>query len=209
MKIAILGGTRGIGRELVRRAAESGHQVTVLARDPSRFDAAAQGLRVVKGDACDREAVAKLVADQDAICSCLGVPPSRKRVGVFSESTSHILNQIPNDHGPRILAITGVGAGDSRGHGGFFNDKIIFPLLLKQTYEDKNRQEQLLRDSKVNWTIIRPGALTNGPRAGKYQILEDLTGVTLGKISRADVADFMVSELEQPKYERRVVNLCY
>ncbi len=208
MKIAILGGTRGIGRELVRRAAESGHQVTVLARDPSRLDAAVQGLTVVKGDACDRDAVAKLVADQDAICCCLGVPPSRKPVSVFSESISLVVDQIPDDDGPRILAITGVGAGDSRGHGGFLYDKIIFPLLLKRMYEDKNRLEQLLRDSKANWTIIRPGLLTNGPQTGKYEILEDLTGVTLGKISRADVADFMVSELEQPKYERRVVNLC-
>ena len=207
MKIAILGGTRGIGRELVRRAVESGYQVTVLARDPSRLDATAQGLTVVKGDACDPDAVANLVADQGAICSCLGVPPSRKSVSVFSESASLIVDQIPSDDGPRILAITGVGAGDSRGHGGFFYDKIIFPLLLKRMYEDKNRLEQLLRDSKANWTIIRPGLLRNGPRTGKYQIFDDLTGVTLGKISRADVADFMVSELEQPKYERRVVNL--
>ncbi|MBW1888877.1 MAG: SDR family oxidoreductase [Deltaproteobacteria bacterium] len=209
MKIGVIGGTRGIGRELVRLAAKGAHQVTVLARDPGRVDEAVQGLRVVKGDARDSTAVADLIVDQDVICSCLGVSPSIRAIDLFSESTSLILSQVPDEHGCRILVVTGIGAGDSRGHGGFMYDKIIRPLLLGRIYEDKDRQEQLLCNSKTNWTIIRPGSLTNGPRTGKYQIIRDMTGVTLGKISRADVADFMVSEIEQPKCERGIINLCY
>ncbi len=206
MKVAILGGTRGIGRELLSQLIEAGEQVTVLARDPTRLDLTSEHLRVQKGDARDRDAVRALVANHDAVCSCLGIR-TRARVTLFSDSTSYILEQ--ESDGPRILAVTGVGAGDSRGHGGFLYDKIFFPLLLREVYEDKNRQEQLLRSSTVSWTIIRPGALTNGPRTGKYRVFEDLTGVTVGRISRADVADFMVSELRQPTYERRTVNLSY
>ena len=206
MKVAILGGTRGIGRELLRQLIEVGEQVTVLARDPTRLDLTSEHLRVQKGDARDRDAVRALAANHDAVCSCLGIR-TRARVTLFSDSTSYILEQ--ESDGPRILAVTGVGAGDSRGHGGFLYDKIFLPLLLREVYEDKNRQEQLLRSSTASWTIIRPGALTNGPRTGKYRVFEDLTGVTVGRISRADVADFMVSELRQPTYERRTVNLSY
>lgn len=206
MKVAILGGTHGIGRELLRQLIEAGEQVTVLARDPTRLDLTSEHLHVQKGDARDRDAVRALVASHDAVCSCLGIR-TRARVTLFSDSTSYILEQ--ESDGPRILAVTGVGAGDSRGHGGFLYDKIFFPLLLREVYEDKNRQEQLLRSSTASWTIIRPGALTNGPRTGKYRVLQDLTGVTVGRISRADVADFMVSELRQPTYERRTVNLSY
>ena len=108
-----------------------------------------------------------------------------------------------------VQAITGVGAGDSRGHGGFFYDRIILPLVLKRIYEDKDRQERLLRASEANWTIIRPGVLTNGARTGEYRVLTELVGVTLGHISREDVAHFMRSELERPLHERGIVNLCY
>lgn len=183
--------------------------MTVLARDPSRLDRSGHGLTVVKGDARDREAVKKLVVDQDAICSCLGIGLTWKRVHLFSASTSLVLSHVSHASTPRVLVITGVGAGDSRGHGGFLYDKFAFPLLMRPMYDDKDRQEELLRDSESNWTIIRPGFLTNGPRTGRYRVYEDLTGVTLGRISRADVAAFMVSELEQPQFERRTVNLSY
>jgi len=107
------------------------------------------------------------------------------------------------------MAITGVGAGDSRGHGGFFYDRLVLPLLLRKLYEDKDRLERMLVASEANWTIVRPGFLTNGSGTGEYRVLTELEGVRLGRISRADVAHFMASELDSPGYERQVVNLCY
>lgn len=209
MKIAVLGGTRGIGRELVRQVLQKGWYLKVLARDPSKLDVTSDSLTVLSGDALNPEAVRQLVTDQDAVCSCIGIPPTRQRVTLFSESTAHILNCIGETSAARIVVVTGVGAGDSRGHGGFFYERLLFPLLLRNTYEDKNRQEELLRNSTTNWTIVRPGSLTNGPRTGHYRVLEDLTGVTLGRISRADVADFIVKGLHERTYERAVVNLSY
>ncbi len=90
MKVAVLGGTRGIGRELLRQLIEAGEQVTVLARDPTRLDLTSEHLRVQKGDARDRDAVRALVANHDAACSCLGIR-TRARVTLFSDSTSYIL----------------------------------------------------------------------------------------------------------------------
>ena len=76
----------------------------------------------------------------------------------------------------------------SRGHGGFFYDRILQPLLLKEVYKDKDRQEAVVRESGMQWTLIRPGALKNGPGNGKYRVLTDLNGITIGSIARADVA---------------------
>ena len=81
--------------------------------------------------------------------------------------------------------------------------------MLKRIYEDKDRQERMLATSEVNWTVVRPGFLTNGGRTGEYRVITDLKGAKFGKISRADVADFMVSELENRAYQRQVVNLYY
>jgi putative NADH-flavin reductase len=100
----------------------------------------------------------------------------------------------------RLICVTGIGAGDSRGHGGFLYDRIVNPLLLKTIYQDKDRQEALIRASHTDWTMVRPGFLTNGPRTGSYRVLTDLKGVTAGRISRADVAHFMLAELAANRY---------
>ncbi len=105
--------------------------------------------------------------------------------------------------------MTGIGAGDSRGHGGFFYDKIINPLLLKTTYEDKDRQEAIVRESGLDWVIVRPGFLTNGSRTGEYRVLTELNGVKAGKISRADVADFILREAAEMKYRGQTPLLTY
>ena len=84
--------------------------------------------------------------------------------------------------------MTGIGVGDSKAHGGFLYDKIVHPILLKTIYEDKNIQEDLVKESGLEWVIVRPGFLTNGPLSGKYRVLTDLIRVKAGKISRADVA---------------------
>ena len=88
MRVGVLGGTRGIGRALVSQLIESGHEVTVLARNPMRLDMASDSLTVRQGDARDRVAVANLVTNQDAVCSCLGINPTRAPVNLFSESAA-------------------------------------------------------------------------------------------------------------------------
>jgi len=109
----------------------------------------------------------------------------------------------------RLIAVTGIGAGDSRGHGGFLYDRIVNPLLLKTIYDDKNREEQVIMDSDSDWIIVRPGFLTNGPLTGKYRAITDLEGITAGKISRADVAHFVLSQIAEPTYKGQTPLLTY
>ncbi len=200
MKILVIGATRGIGRCLVELALDEGHTVTALVRDPSKMPFKHDHLEVVKGDIRDKAAVERAVEHQEAVCITIGIHPTRKPVRVFSEGAQNVIAAMTNSDTHFLICVTGIGAGDSKNHGGFFYDKIINPLLLKTIYEDKDRQEALLRQSKLDWVIVRPGFLTNGPLTGTYQVLTDLAGIKAGKISRADVAHFILAEFQAKQY---------
>jgi putative NADH-flavin reductase len=109
----------------------------------------------------------------------------------------------------RLVCVTGIGAGDSRGHGGFLFDRLFFPLLLKAVYADKDRQESLIQASGIDWVIVRPGFLTNGPLTGRYRAITNLVDVTAGRISRADVAHFILLQLVAPSHLRQTPLLTY
>jgi hypothetical protein len=96
----------------------------------------------------------------------------------------------------RLIAVTGLGAGDSRGHGGLLYDAVVFPLLLKRVYDDKDVQEWIIRSSGLDWTIVRPGLLADGPATGQYRVLTAPNDWRFGTISRADVADFLVRQID-------------
>ena len=200
MRIAIIGASRGIGAELLKAAVEKGHEVTALVRDSAKLNASVPGLKIIKGDILDLSSVASAIVGQEAICVCIGISPTRKPVDVFSRGIQNILAAIGKDSNQKLILITGIGAGDSKGHGGFFYDRIINPLLLGTSYADKDRAESILKASNVEWLIVRPGFLTNGSRTGKYRVIENLSGVTAGKISRADVADFILKQLASPTH---------
>lgn len=198
MKILVVGASRGIGLETVKAALARGHDVTALLRDPAKLRDEHPKLRKLHGDAGAPADVASAMEGQDAVISCIGVNPTRQPVGLFSKGARNILDAAQKAPQTKLVFITGIGAGDSRGHGGFLYDRIFQPLLLGTIYADKDREEALIKASAANWLIVRPGFLTNGPRTGAYRVITDLTGVTAGKISRADVADFMLNQLEAP-----------
>jgi putative NADH-flavin reductase len=200
MRIAIIGASRGIGSELLKAALEEGYEVTALVRNPATLNVSTPGLKVIKGDILDPSSVAEAIAGQEAICICIGIPPTRKPVDVFSRGTQNILDAIKKGSNQKLILVTGIGAGDSKGHGGFFYDRILNPLLLATNYADKDCAESIVKASNVEWLIVRPGFLTNGPRTGKYRAIENLSGVTAGKISRVDVADFILKQLASPTY---------
>jgi putative NADH-flavin reductase len=209
MKLLIIGATRGIGRRLVELALDEGHTVTALVRNPEHLTVRQDRLSVIKGDIRDKEAVNRAVKDQEAVCICIGINPTRKPVTVFSEGAKTVIEALTHSDANQLICVTGIGAGDSKNHGGFFYDRIINPLLLKTIYEDKERQEALVRNSNLEWVIVRPGFLTNGPLTGKYRVLVDLEGVRAGKISRADVAHFILSEVKDKAYRLKTPLLTY
>lgn len=209
MKLLVIGATRGIGLELLQQAVAAGHEVTALARNPQSLSFSHEQLKVVKGDILNQRSLEEAVSGQDAVCVTIGVKVTREPVSIFSEGTKRVVAAMRNSSCRRLICVTGIGAGDSRGHGGFLYDRIFNPLFLKTIYADKDRQETIVRESGLDWVIVRPGFLTNGARTGKYRALTELEGIRAGKISRADVADFILREAAEMKYKGQTPLVTY
>jgi uncharacterized protein YbjT (DUF2867 family) len=201
----VIGGSRGIGLQTVKRALAAGHRVRALARGVAAMPVEHAELEKIAGDALDSGTVAGAVDGMEAVIETLGAPKDPQAViwgtDLFSRATRILIDAMRAKGVKRLVAVTGLGAGDSRGHGGFFYDAIAFPLILKRVYDDKDVQEQMIRASGLDWTIARPGMLTSGPATGRVRALSDPKDWRAGTISRADVADFLVREA----FERRFV----
>jgi len=208
MKILVIGATGPTGREIVKQALERGHQVTAVARRPETAGFPAD-VRVIKADVMDAASLATAAEHQHAVISSLGSKIDRNPTTLFSQGTRNIVAAMQFSGIRRFLCITGIGAGDSKGHGGFLYDRIIQPLLLDEIYKDKTRQEEIVRQSGLDWTIFRPGALNNGPLKGVCREFIDLTGVTIGGISRADTAHCLLAHLECPTSYGKTITYCY
>jgi len=202
LSILVIGGTHGIGLETVKLALERGHKVTALARHPERIKLQHPQLSIVKGDVLEVVSLRDAMAGQDAVVLAIGMGLTRKPVTLFSVGTAHVLNAMEVADVHRLVTVTGIGAGDTSAHGGFFYDKIFRPLGLQTVYDDKDRQEALIRECQfpLDWTIARPGVLGNGKAKHQYRVLTDLTGINGGNISRADTAHFIVAVLENDSH---------
>jgi putative NADH-flavin reductase len=205
--IVVIGASRGIGLETVRCALSAGHRVRAFARGAGGIATEHAQLEKIAADAVDAEAVARAIAGADAVIQSLGASERAQpwviltSTTLFSHATRILVDAMRNAGVRRLLAITGIGAGDSRGHGGLLYDTLVFPLLLKRIYDDKDVQEQIIKASGLEWTIVRPGLLTSGPATGRARALTDPRQWCAGSVSRADVADFLVREA----FERRFV----
>lgn len=195
MKILVLGATGATGRLIVSTAIAKGYEVVAVVR--SKVKAAdLVGAELIEGDARDSAALTRAIAGCDAVVSSLGTAMSSfKEVTLLSTATRALVGVMEQQNIRRLVGITGLGAGDSRGHGGFFFDRLLLPLMLRKVYDDKNRQEDAIRASKLDWTIVRPMVLNDKQARGSIKALTDLSGVHGGTIARADVAEFVVQQL--------------
>jgi len=194
-KILVLGATGGTGRRIVGQALARGYDVAALVR--SRDAASHLGeARLIVGDARDETILRQALRGRDTVISALGTPASpRREVTLLSTATRALVSAMQAEQVRRLIGITGIGAGDSAGHGGFLFDKLIFPLLLRKVYADKDRQEALIRDSGLDWVLVRPAVLNDKPARGDVRALTDLTGFHGGSIARADVATFVLDQV--------------
>jgi putative NADH-flavin reductase len=200
MKIVVFGATGGTGRAIVETALAQGHSVTAFVRNPDKLGLTHARLVAVKGDVMDAAAVARAVEGHDAVVCALGTPATTKTT-VRSEGTRNIVQAMEATGVRRLIAISSMGIGDSKPMLPFLYEYIIVPLLLRQGFAEHELQEDCIRTSGTQWTIVRPGALTNGARVGKYQhgTRIDTTGLR-SKVSRADVADFVMTQIGARSY---------
>jgi putative NADH-flavin reductase len=160
MKLGVFGASGRTGLLTVYQALEKGHSVTAFARKAASVTIQHRNLTVIQGDILDYNKVKQVVRGQDAVISALGVE-SRKYTTVLSEGTSNIIRAMDEFLVKRFICMSS--AGILGNDGGFWFGNIVIPLLLKQVFEDKKRQMELIRLSDLDWVIIRPVGLTDSP----------------------------------------------
>ena len=197
--VLIIGASRGIGLATVSAALKVGYSVRALSRSASAIGFHDPKLEKLDSDALDRDTISRALAGVDAVIQTLGVTPAPELIftgtRLFSAATQVLVRAMEASGVRRLICVTGLGAGDSRGRGGILYNTALC-LFLGRVYADKDVQERIIRKSRLDWTIVRPTILTNGPHTGAYRVLVDPNDWTSGFISRADVADFLVKQVD-------------
>jgi uncharacterized protein YbjT (DUF2867 family) len=169
MNLLVIGATGGTGRELLKQSLDRGHVVTAFARDPARLgDIEHSNLRMVSGDVLDPAAVESAVSGQDAVLVCIGAGAQRSTIR--EDGTRNVIAAMDNADVKRLLCLSSLGVDDSRSNLPLFTRYIIVGVFLRHAFADHERQEALVRQSTLDWTIARP---LQGPRAALLQGAED------------------------------------
>ena len=202
-KVLIIGASRGIGLVAVNAALEAGQSVRALARSARRIRVDHSQLEKMAGDALEMATVKRALTGIDVVIQSLGVSVGPeiilKPTRFFSKATRVLVTAMEEAQVKRLICVTGFGAGDSRGYGGFLYC-AVFHLLLGRVYDDKDVQERIVRRSKLDWVIVRPVILTDGPKTNTYRALADPRDWTCGFISRGDVADFLIKQIDDDAF---------
>lgn len=209
MKIVIFGASGSVGRQVVEQALEQGHTVTAFSRNPAKLDIQHRNLILFPGDVMDLSAVEQAVQGQDTVVCTLG--SGQKLTGTIrSEGTRQIIEAMKRSGIRRLICQTTLGAGESWGSLNFYWKYIMFGLILRNVFADHELQEQYVKQSGLDWTIVRPGAFVDGKRIGQYRHGFPGTDKTSKlKISRADVADFILKQLGDRSYLHQAPSLSY
>jgi len=205
MKVAIFGATGKTGRELVKRALDKGHTVTVFARDPAHMHEKGVVLKVVSGDVNDSGSVEMCVKGQDAVICALGSKDLFRNSKIRTNGTINIIKAMKKLGVQRLVVMSAMGVGESWGALSLMN-KLFFSLLMPAAREDHESQESEVKASGLEWTIIRPSALKDTPHTGIYLVGENIRAKT-SQISRGDVADLMLQVVETKAYTHSAVTI--
>jgi len=204
MKLAIFGATGGIGAELVKQTLEQGHSVTAFVRNAAPLAGIGEGLVPITGDIHDLASVEKAIQRQDAVICALGARDLKKTM-IRTEGTVNIISAMKKHNVGRLFVVSAMGVGDSWNSLSMVN-KFFFAVLLKSAREDHEAQEVATKDSGLDWTIIRPSGLVNAPHTGIYSVGENIPAKT-SQISRADVADLILNDLEKRALIHKAVTI--
>ncbi len=209
MKLLIFGATGGTGRELLKQALDQGHHLVAFVRDPAKIEELQNpNLRVIRGDVLDSAATESAVAGQEAVFSTIGT--GARRSTLREDGTRNIVMAMEKAGVRRFICQSSLGVGNSRANLPFFTKYIIVSVFLRHAFADHERQEAIVKKSALDWTIVRPPHLKDGSKTGVYRHGFSITDRQIkGKISRADVADFMLKQLTDDTYLHQTPGVSY
>lgn len=193
MKLIVFGATGKTGIEIVNQSLAQGYEVTAFVRDSSKMTLVNDRLQLITGNVLDFATVVQAVQGQDAIICSLGTN-SLGKTTVRSAGTDNIIKAMSENHIRRLLVVSAMGVGESWARLSFTN-KLFFNTVLRNTRKDHEKQEALVKESGLDWTIVRPSGLTDTPLTKNYDVGEDIVAKS-SRIARADVAHFILKELD-------------
>lgn len=209
MNILIYGASGATGHELVKQGLAQGHVVTAFVRNPSKLKVQHQNLKIVEGNVSNFQIVEKSVKGQDAVLSALGASSPFKYDQSVVEGAGNIIRAMESNNISRFIYMSFVGVKESRANAGFVI-KYIAPKLLSTEIAGHEARENMIKQSQLQWTIVRAPTLTNGKHFAQFRSGENISsnGFTV-TISRADVADFMLRQLTDNNFLRKSPRIMY
>jgi len=208
MKILIVGATGPTGRLVLERALQSGDAITVLARRPEALDDVKDKMTVIPGDATSHEDMAKAMNGQDAVIATLGTGRSLRANDLFTRAAEAFVSAAKQTGVSRLVWLSSFGVGDT-----FWDativQKIMYRTLLRDIYRNKEASEKIIRGSDLDWTIVYPTSLYNGPAKGQYRVDDRIKMKGAPGINRADVADFICKAVRDDRWIRRNAVITY
>jgi len=210
MNLLVIGATGGTGRAIVEQALSQGHNVTAFVRNPAKMRIKQDRLTVVQGNVLNYESVAAAAQGKDAVLSALGHKRWFIKTSILSEGTKNIITAMQKHGVRRLVCETSLGVGDSRGKLGLYYTLFVIPFIVYFYFRDKEQQERYIRESALDWIIVRPGQLTNGRKRVTYRHGPEVGSRLLTvRISRGDVADFMLRQVRDNSYLRKTPAVAY
>ncbi len=210
LNILIIGGTGKTGLEIIKQGLEKGYGITALVRDPNKLKLKHPNLRIAQGDVLKPESFGDAFQGQDAVLSALGHKKFFIKTTILSRGTENIIAEMNKHNIKRFICITSLGINDSRYKLGLYYTLFVSPVIIYFYFSDKAKQEKIIMQSNLDWTIVRPGQLTNGKKRTKYKHGFDLGHYIFTKlISRSNVAHFMLRQLEDKTYLHKAAGVTY
>ena len=197
MNITIIGASAGIGLETVKRGLNRNHSITTLSRSEIEIEEN-KSLKMIVGNATNKADLIHSIQNAEALIITLGTGKNMKATTLFSDFAKLIV-EIDRENKIDIpfIFVTGFGAGESKNYVSWLI-KMFLKYLLKDAYADKTKMEEIITNSDLNWTVVRPGRLLDKQLTEKYRIENKLyKGINIGGINRADVADFLIKQAEK------------
>ncbi len=201
MNVIVFGASGQTGRIAVGKLLESGHTVTAFVRDPAKMELKSGSLKVFQGDLRDADAVEAAMKGCQAVF-CAIAPRSLREGGLFQASARSLVQAMGKLDVRRIVNLSAWGAGDSRAQAPFLFRAVLIPLLLKKVFEDKEKGEEILMASDLEWVNVRPGRLLNEPARGGVKASLSSLGLK-PSMTREDLANFMIEQLSAETWVRR------
>ena len=207
MNITIIGASAGLGLETVKRGLHRNHSITTLSRTEIKLEEN-KSINMILGDATNKADILNSIQNAEALIITLGTGKNMKATTLFSDFAKLIVAiQEENKIDIPVIFVTGFGAGESKNYVSWLV-KVFLKYLLKDVYADKTKMEEIITNSDLNWTVVRPGRLLDKELTEKYRIENKLfKGINIGGINRADVADFLIKQAEKQTELKKYIGI--